>query len=227
LLLFEASEGFQSILKFEHFFEKWGEIREVRDCKNSPNQKFIEYYDLRDCEKAFEEALNAKYGEGTLDVKYAFLQKKQKEEKGSESSSGGNAQSNLQDSPPNISALNTNPLISPSQPIYPISGTPYPYMYPGALMPGYDMSSLIQAGLVDPSQFATYQFPPGVSATQPTTPGFNPYTLPTNVMPTPTDSYNTSPSVQPTVQPTGQPSPQLQNLQEILSILLHNTGQQK
>lgn len=186
---------------------------------------------MRDCEKAFEEALNAKYGEGTLDVKYAFLQKwvleincfffffkliiiilfrKQKEEKGSESSSGGNAQSNLQDSPPNISALNTNPLISPSQPIYPISGTPYPYMYPGALMPGYDMSSLIQAGLVDPSQFATYQFPPGVSATQPTTPGFNPYTLPTNVMPTPTDSYNTSPSVQPTVQPTGQPAPQLQ-----------------
>jgi len=48
----------------------------VRDCKNSPNQKFIEYYDLRDCESAFNANQATDFMGGSLDIKYAFLQSK-------------------------------------------------------------------------------------------------------------------------------------------------------
>jgi len=57
-------------------FEQWGGVKDVRECKNSPNQKFVEFYDLRDCAKAFEQSLNGPFMEGTLDVKHAFSQKK-------------------------------------------------------------------------------------------------------------------------------------------------------
>jgi len=57
------------------YFSQWGQVREVRDCRNSPTQKFVEYYDLRESEKAFNNA-NGKdfYKQGILDIKYAFVQ---------------------------------------------------------------------------------------------------------------------------------------------------------
>jgi len=64
------------------FFSQWGQVREVRDCRNSPTQKFVEYYDLRDAEKALASANgNDFYDQGVLDIKYAFVQTVQKDER--------------------------------------------------------------------------------------------------------------------------------------------------
>eukprot|EP00027_Filamoeba_sp_ATCC50430_P018660 CAMPEP_0168572452 /NCGR_PEP_ID=MMETSP0413-20121227/17946_1 /TAXON_ID=136452 /ORGANISM="Filamoeba nolandi, Strain NC-AS-23-1" /LENGTH=331 /DNA_ID=CAMNT_0008605511 /DNA_START=97 /DNA_END=1093 /DNA_ORIENTATION=- len=50
------------------FFEQWGQIREVAF------QKFVEYYDLRDSEKAYTEAQDKSFQDGYFDIRYAFLQ---------------------------------------------------------------------------------------------------------------------------------------------------------
>lgn len=60
--------------EIRNFFAQWGEIREVRDCKNSAFQKFVEYYDLRDSEKAYTEAQDKSFQDGYFDIRYAFLQ---------------------------------------------------------------------------------------------------------------------------------------------------------
>jgi hypothetical protein len=41
----------------------------------SCSQKFVEYYDLRDCEKAFANAGGYSFGGGNLDVRYAYIQR--------------------------------------------------------------------------------------------------------------------------------------------------------
>jgi len=60
----------------KRLFEQWGEVREVRDCRNTPTQKFVEYYDLRDSEKACDETNGAPLdNDGIMEVKYAFNSK--------------------------------------------------------------------------------------------------------------------------------------------------------
>jgi RNA recognition motif-containing protein len=56
-------------------FEEFGDVREVRDCRNSPNQKFVEFFDLRDSERAYKEAHGRKLLGGVLDIKYGYLQR--------------------------------------------------------------------------------------------------------------------------------------------------------
>eukprot|EP01119_Soliformovum_irregulare_P002150 TRINITY_DN1229_c0_g1_i4.p1 TRINITY_DN1229_c0_g1~~TRINITY_DN1229_c0_g1_i4.p1 ORF type:complete len:348 (-),score=103.04 TRINITY_DN1229_c0_g1_i4:19-1062(-) len=62
-----------SNMEIQHFFEAWGPIREVRDCRNSSNQKFVEFFDLRDSEKAFAETNGSDFLGGTLDIRFAFV----------------------------------------------------------------------------------------------------------------------------------------------------------
>lgn len=40
------------------------------------SQKFVEYYDSRDCENAFKEAQKAEFNGGYFDIRHAFIQRK-------------------------------------------------------------------------------------------------------------------------------------------------------
>jgi len=113
------------------FFEQWGQIREVRDCKNSAFQKFVEYYDLRDSEKAYTEAQDKSFQDGYFDIRYAFLQgSKDKKEPRQDRS------------PPR----NQNP------PPLPMSGVPL-QAYPGNIP--LDLSSLAGAYALYPGLLGT------------------------------------------------------------------------
>lgn len=85
-ITFRGSPSVPPNFEISKHFKQWGEVREVRDCKNSPNQKFVEFYDLRDCENAFNENQGAEFGGGILDIKYAFLHGKKDTQQSSRSS---------------------------------------------------------------------------------------------------------------------------------------------
>ncbi|EDR28498.1 polyadenylate-binding protein, cytoplasmic and nuclear, putative [Entamoeba dispar SAW760] len=77
--LYVILRGFQKIPTNDeifHYFEKFGEVSEIRDSADKPNIKFIEYYDSRAAVKALESSNNAQWNEGTIEVKYASFSKK-------------------------------------------------------------------------------------------------------------------------------------------------------
>eukprot|EP00029_Vermamoeba_vermiformis_P007110 TRINITY_DN297_c0_g1_i2.p1 TRINITY_DN297_c0_g1~~TRINITY_DN297_c0_g1_i2.p1 ORF type:complete len:388 (+),score=36.08 TRINITY_DN297_c0_g1_i2:98-1261(+) len=62
------------------FFEGFGDVREVRDCRNSPTQKFVEFWDLRDCQNVYDNQQGAPLLGGSLDIKFAHVQRPKKDE---------------------------------------------------------------------------------------------------------------------------------------------------
>ncbi|EKE40955.1 hypothetical protein ENUP19_0337G0010 [Entamoeba nuttalli] len=77
--LYVILRGFQKIPTNDeifHYFEKFGEVSEVRDSADKITIKFIEYYDSRAAVKALESSNNAHWNEGTIEVKYASFSKK-------------------------------------------------------------------------------------------------------------------------------------------------------
>lgn len=62
------------------FFEALGDVREVRDCRNSPTQKFVEFWDLRDCQSVYDSQQGAPLLGGSLDIKFAHVQRPKKDE---------------------------------------------------------------------------------------------------------------------------------------------------
>ena len=57
-------------------FEKYGDVKAVRYCPKSPGQKFVEFYDIRDCEHALDKLQGYKFLGGTIDIKYANERKR-------------------------------------------------------------------------------------------------------------------------------------------------------
>ncbi|KAL6063319.1 nuclear localization sequence binding protein, variant 2 [Balamuthia mandrillaris] len=51
--------------------EQWGDIKEIRDCRGNPRQKFVEFYDIRDAERTRREANGKSFAGGTLAIEFA------------------------------------------------------------------------------------------------------------------------------------------------------------
>jgi len=62
-----------------NLFRQWGDIKEVRDCKGKPNQKFVELWDLRHSEIIFQQKQNTPFAGGILEIKHAFKSSREKE----------------------------------------------------------------------------------------------------------------------------------------------------
>jgi len=56
-------------------FEQWGDVREVRDCRNSSHQKFVEFWDVRDAQKVLAQHQGSKFRNGTLELRMAYQQR--------------------------------------------------------------------------------------------------------------------------------------------------------
>ncbi|WAQ89595.1 hypothetical protein PtA15_11A285 [Puccinia triticina] len=53
-------------------FEIYGEIRSIKPFKDSPYQRFVEYWDTRACESAHDSLVGAHYLGGQLELKFAW-----------------------------------------------------------------------------------------------------------------------------------------------------------
>jgi len=118
----------------QRYFEKFGQVREVRDCRNSPNQKFIEFFDVRAAQKAYDEKPeNLQWESGTIDIKYAHLQRPKDSGVGKPSRKDDRGRSPLRSAP-------YSPVRPPRyqqeeyNPNYPGSSTPL-NNYPGSSAP--------------------------------------------------------------------------------------------
>jgi len=60
-------------------FRQWGDIKEVRDCKGKPNQKFVECWDLRHSEQMFQQRQDTPFAGGMLDIKHAYKSTRERE----------------------------------------------------------------------------------------------------------------------------------------------------
>jgi len=87
-------------------FAQWGDIKEVRDCRGKPNQKFVECYDLRLSQDIFEKRQSIPFSGGTLDIKHAY---KSSRDKDKEKDGGGPLRRNKD----KTSTSTSNPLSYP------------------------------------------------------------------------------------------------------------------
>lgn len=53
-------------------FEAYGEIRSIKPFKDSPHQRFIEYWDSRACEQAYDDLVDSPYLGGKLALKFSW-----------------------------------------------------------------------------------------------------------------------------------------------------------
>jgi RNA recognition motif-containing protein len=56
----------------EEVFKEFGDIKNVRPFRDTPNQRFIEYYDCRACQKAFDEMNGKLFKGGEIELKYCW-----------------------------------------------------------------------------------------------------------------------------------------------------------
>ncbi|KAJ5069775.1 protein mei2-like 4 [Anaeramoeba ignava] len=208
--------------EFYKFYQKWGDIKEIRNMRNNENSKFVEFYDLRSSEQALKDTNGKEYLGGTLIVKYAYAPKdKRSDERDERSDSTQSIPTNYRGIPlpTSMKDLNIGETIPP---------TPLLFNNPQAL-------SLLNAQLLpqlqktDPLNFQPQILPQLLQPSIQTQPQFTPNFLQLSGL-LPNLQQHQQQQQQQQQHQLIQQNPQIpkeNNLQDLLTLLLQNQDQNK